>query len=172
MPTNHKTTRSSSLPVDNPIAGSLAGDSVDEKPEQDATSSNTQKAFHRLFLYLQTLNVPEEKARELVRATLKNAGGSSIPEAMRALCKLLTQHLPRLKNEPFSQGSENSERRNSMPSLNRGFMAPNKIDLIPWRTFFLRSLKKALAVIPRPLYFLILFISLIILLFVVLSLGK
>lgn len=149
----------------------------------DLVSPDWQKAFHRVFLYLQTLNVPEEKALELTREALRLAssnqrdtpGSPSIPEAMRALRELLTKHLFLLRKESFSQKGaflgKNLNGLSSMPPLNRGFMVPDAIDLIPWRTFLVRSLKRAVIIISRPLNFLILFIFLI-LLFVLLTLWK
>jgi hypothetical protein len=146
-------------------------------------SPDWQEAFHRVFLYLQALNVPEAKALELTREALRlassnqrdTAGSLSIPEAMRALRELLTKQLSLLREESFSQKDvflhENLNGLNSMPPLNRGFMVPDAIDLIPWLTFLVRSLKSAVAIVNRPLNFLILFIFLL-LLFVFLILWK
>jgi hypothetical protein len=153
--------------------------------EPGLISPDWQETFHRVFLYLQTLKVPEEKALELTREALRlasnnqrdsdSAGSPSIPEAMRALRELLTKQLSLLKKESFSQKDvflhENLKGLSSMPPLNRGFMVPNTIDLIPWRTFLVHSFKKAVTIVSRPLNFLILFIFLI-LLFVLLTLWK
>lgn len=132
---------------------------------------NQQESFNRIFLYLNALHVPKEKARELALEALKRAGNSSsrdaaIPDAMRALRGLLTDHLPLTKENLFSQHApsfhENLSGVKSMPPVNRGSMVPAPIDLIPWRTFLVRSLKKAIIRVSRPLNFLILFIFLII----------
>jgi len=146
-------------------------------------SPDWQEAFHRVFLYLQALNVPEAKALELTREALRlassnqsdTAGSPSIPEAMRALRELLTKQISLLRQESFSPKDvflhENLNGLSSMPPLNRGFMVPDAIDLIPWLTFLVRSLKSAVAIVYRPLNFLILFIFLL-LLFVFLILWK
>jgi hypothetical protein len=146
-------------------------------------SPDWQEAFHRVFLYLQALNVPEEKALELTREALRlassnqrdTAGSLSIPEAMRALRELLTKQISLLRQESFSPKDvflhENLNGLRSMPPLNRGFMVPDAIDLIPWLTFLVRSLKSAVTIVYRPLNFLILLIFLL-LLFVFLILWK
>ena len=146
-------------------------------------SPDWQEAFHRVFLYLQALNVPEEKALELTREALRlassnqrdTAGSLSIPEAMRALRELLTKQISLLRQESFSPKNVFLHAKlnglSSMPPLNRGFMVPDAIDLIPWLTFLVRSLKSAVAIVYRPLNFLILFIFLL-LLFVFLILWK
>ena len=138
----------------------------------DEISPGQQEAFSRVFFYLQTLRVPEEKSLELAREALQLAGSNqintSIPEAMRALRVLLKKQVPLLGNDPFCQNNlfltENLDRVSSMPPLNRGYMVPNAIDLIPWRTSIVRSIKRAVSLISRPLNFLILFIVLIIML--------
>ena len=142
---------------------------VDHESKSDLVPPNWQEAFHRVFLYLQMLQVPEEKALELAHEALRiagsnqrdtAAGNSSIPKAMCALRELLRKKL-------FSQGDiffhENLNGISSMPPLNRDFMAPVAIDLIPWRTSFVRFLKRAVVIVSRPLNFVILFIFLIIL---------
>jgi len=164
-----------SFGADNPTVQS------EQKP--DLVSPDWQEAFHRVFLYLQTLNVPEGKALEFTREALRlassnqrdTAGSPSILEAMRALRELLTKHLSLLRKESCSQKDvflhENLNRLSSMPPLNRGFMVPDAIDLIPWRTFLVRFVKRAVTIVSQPLNFLILFIFLI-LLFVLLTLWK
>ena len=156
---------------------------VQSERKPDLIFPDCQEACHRVFLYLQTLNVPEGKAleftREAVRLASSNqrdtAGSPSIPEAMRALRELLTKQFSLLRKEPFSLKEaflhENLSGLSSMPPLNRGFMVPDAIDLIPWRTFLVRSLKSAVIIVSRPLNFLILFIFLLIL-FVLLTLWK
>jgi hypothetical protein len=154
---------------------------VNGERKPDEISPNQQEAFYRILLYLKALHVPEEKARELTREALQRAGKNkgdtvtSIPEAMRALCELLTNRLPLLMKEPCSQKDvffhENLNRLSSMPPLNRGSMVPNAIDLIPWRTSLVRSIKRTVANVARPLIFLILFIFLIIV-FVLLTFWK
>jgi hypothetical protein len=156
---------------------------VQSERKPDLISPNRQEAFHRVFLYLQTLKVPEGKALELTHEALRlassnqkdTAGNPSIPEAMRALRELLTKQLSLLGKESFSQKDvclhENLNGLSSMPPLNRGFMVPDAIDLIPWRTYLVRSLKSAVTTVSRPLNFLILFILLLIL-FVLLTFWK
>jgi hypothetical protein len=94
---------------------------------------------------------------------------------MCALRELLRKQLSLLSKESFSPKDvflhENLNGLSSMPPLNRGFMVPDAIDLIPWRTFLVRSLQRAVTIVSRPLIFLILFIFLI-LLFVLLTLWK
>jgi hypothetical protein len=146
---------------------------VNGERKPDGISPNQQEAFYRILLYLKALHVPEEKARELTREALRLAGcnpsdtATFIPEAMRALRERLKDQLPLLRKEPSRQHAaflhENLSEFSSMPPLNRGFMVPAAIDLIPWRTFLVRSLKKTLTMVSRPLNFLILFILLIIL---------
>ncbi|WAC08195.1 MAG: hypothetical protein OS130_03085 [Thermodesulfobacteriota bacterium] len=164
-----------SFGTDNPT------DQCERKP--DLVPPYRQEAFHRVFLYLQTLNVPEEKARELAREALQIAGNNQkdtagspfITEAMRALRELLVEQLPLLRKESFSLKSvslyENLSGISSMPPLNRGFMSPDAMDLIPWRTFLVRSLKRAAAIVSRPLIFFIFFIFLLIF-FVYLTLWR
>jgi hypothetical protein len=157
---------------------------VHRERKPDLISPTWQEAFHRVLLYLQALHVPEEKALELTREALQlassnqrdtAAGSSFIPEAMRTLRELLTKQLPLLRKEPFSPNNvffhENLNGISSMPPLNRGVMVPNAIDLVPWRTFLVRSLKRAVTIVSRPLNFLILFIFLI-LLFILLTFWK
>jgi hypothetical protein len=156
---------------------------VQSERKPDLISPDWQEAFHRVFLYLQTLNVPEGKALEFTREALRlgssnqrdTAGSPSIPEAMCALRELLRKQLSLLSKESFSPKDvflhENLNGLSSMPPLNRGFMVPDAIDLIPWRTFLVRSLQRAVTIVSRPLIFLILFIFLI-LLFVLLTLWK
>jgi len=167
------------------LLDSFGADNPTIHPERkpDLISPDRQEAFHRVFLYLQTLNVPEEKAGEIAREALQTAGNNqknsagspSIPEAMRALRELLAEQLPFLRKKSFIQKEvslyENLSGSSSMPPLNRSFMVPDAIDLIPWRTFLIRSLKRAAAIGSRPLIFLIFFIFLT-LLFVLLTLWK
>ena len=156
---------------------------VQSERKPDLVSPDWQETFHRVFLYLQTLNVPEGKALEFTREALRLASSNqrdttrspSIPEAMRALRELLTKQLSLLRKESCSQKDvflhENLNGLSSMPPLNRGFMVPDAIDLVPWRTFLVRFVKRAVTIVPQPLNFLILFIFLI-LLFVLLTLWK
>jgi hypothetical protein len=168
-----------------PLLDSFGADNptVQSERKPDLISPDWQEAFHRVFLYLQTLNVPEGKALKLTREALQLAsssqrgiaGNPSISEAMRALRELLTNQFSSLRQESFGQKDaffhENLNELSSMPPLNRGFMVPDAIDLVPWRTFLVRSLKRAVTIVSRPLNFLILFIFLI-LLFVLLTLWK
>jgi hypothetical protein len=156
---------------------------VQSERKPDLIFPDWQEAFHRVFLYLQTLNVPEGKALEFTREALRlassnqrdTAGSPSIPEAMCALRELLRKQLSLLSKESFSPQDvflhENLNGLSSMPPLNRGFMVPDAIDLIPWRTFLVRSFKSAVTIVSRPLNFLILFILLLIL-FVLLTFWK
>lgn len=156
---------------------------VHREKKTELISPNWQEAFQRVLLYLQALHVPEEKALELTREALQlassnqrdTAGSSFIPEAIRALRELLTKQLPLLGKAPFSQKDaffhENLNGLSSMPPLNRGVMVPDAMDLVPWRTFLVHSLKRAVTIVSRPLNFLILFIFLI-LLFILLTFWK
>ncbi|HPD61007.1 MAG TPA: hypothetical protein PKV48_04510, partial [Thermodesulfobacteriota bacterium] len=108
---------------------------VDHKSKSELVPPNWQEAFHRVFLYLQMLRVPEEKALELTREALRiasssqgdnAAGNPSISKAMCALRELLTKQSSLLRKELFSQQGiffhENLKGISSMPPLNRGFM--------------------------------------------------
>jgi len=168
-----------------PPLGSFGVDdpTVHCESKPDVIFPNWQEAFHRVFLYLQALHVPEEKAFGFAREALQLAGNnqrdiagtSFISEAMHTVRELLAKQPPLLGKEPLSQNDvlhhENLNRLSSMPPLNRGVMVPDAIDLIPWRTFLVRFLKRAVAIVSRPLNFLILFIFLIIV-FILLTLWK
>ncbi len=164
-----------SFGVDNP---------TDKRGENSGfTSPNRQEAFHRVLLYLQALRVPEEKALELAREAIRVAGSNHrdsadsecTHEAMGVLRGLLVEQLPLLRKELLSLNNEashvNLSRVSSMPQLNRGFMVPAAIDLIPWRTSLVNFLKRGAVIVSRPFNFLILFIFLIIF-FVLLTLWK
>jgi hypothetical protein len=168
--------------MSSPNNSSADNSNVNREREPDEIPPNRQEAFCRMFLYLKALHVPEKKAREFTREALQLAGrnqddtaSTSLPEAMRALRELLINQLPFLRKDPSGQHDaflhENLSGLKSMPPVNRGFMVPAAIDLIPWRTFFVRSLKKTLSRASRPLNFLILFIFLIIV-FVLLTFWK
>jgi hypothetical protein len=167
-------------PLDN---FSVNNTTVHREGKSDLSSPNGQKTFHRVFLYLQALHIPEEKALELAREALRIANSNqrdttenhSTREAMRVLRGLLTEQPPSLPKELIGQKEgyfhESLSRLSSMPPLNRGVMVPAAIDLVPWRTFLVNIFKKATTIVSRPLNFLILFIFLIIL-FVLLTFWK
>ena len=158
---------------------------IHHERKSDLSSPNWQRTFHRLFLYLQALHIPEEKALELAREALRIANNnqsdtaaeshSTPAEAMRVLRGLLTAQRPSLTKNLCDQKEgylqESVGRINTMPPLNRGAMVPDAIDLIPWRTFLVNFLKRAATIVSRPLNFLILFIFIIIL-FVLLTFWK
>jgi len=158
--------------------------SVHHQEKPDVCSPNWQKAFHRLFFYLQALHIPEEKALKLAREALRIANNnqsdtvvshSTSADAMRVLRVLLSEQRPSLTKELCDQRErylqESLGRISTMPPLNRGVMVPDAIDLIPWRTFLVNFLKRAATTVSRPLNFLILFIFIIIL-FVLLAFWK
>lgn len=167
-----------------PISDNVDADQPPLTPARgnDIIPPDWQEAYQRVFLYLQALNAQEEKNHQLAYEALKlainkqkkTAGNQHTHEAMQAIRELFEKHPPLPLKESFRQKNalfyKHLSEITSMPPLNRGCMVPDKIDLIPWGTFLLNSLKKGANVVSRPLnfllfsiFFLILFLLLILL---------
>jgi hypothetical protein len=109
-----------------------------------------QRAQQRVLLYLQRLNVPAHKAVELCLEALRRASSADTPRGhghpiavtMQALNELLAEH--KLGVSGIWKGLPTGDGKSIkyMPTLNRGSMAPQAIDLRPWLTPLVKLLRR------------------------------
>ena len=99
----------------------------------------------RVLLYLRGLDLPPYEDLDLVAASLRVCGThdeiapdgarSPVPaEAMNSLFELLEQRRP--------EGPLGTRRIPSCPPLNRGVMVAEPMDRVPWKTAFVRWMRR------------------------------
>jgi len=99
----------------------------------------------RVLLYLRGLDLPPFEDLDLAAASLRACGtreesaadGSHAPapaEAMESLFGLLEEHRP--------EGLLGTLRIPSCPPLNRGVMVAEPMDRVPWKTAFVRWMRR------------------------------
>ncbi len=99
----------------------------------------------RVLLYLRGLDLPPFEDLDLAAASLRacgareepteDGGNSHVPaEAMESLFNLLEAHRP--------EGLLGTRRIPSCPPLNRGVMVAEPMDRVPWKTAFVRWMRR------------------------------